>query len=266
MTEPNDGYFVRLDQDGDRARFRPTPHTEGAWNPAEQHISPMNGLIVHEIERLCAARGPDGMAISRLSADILGVLTLDPFEVGVRVVRPGRTIELLEAEVVSGGRPAVRARVWRTIAQDTEKVAGGEDAPLAAPETLAPFALDDVWPGGYIRSLDARPVREPQPGRSTVWVRAKVPVAAGEDPSDLARLIGLVDSANGVAVRQSPREWLFPNVDLTVHLFRQPAGRWLGLDTTVVFGPGGLGLTSSDLHDEAGHFGRAEQALTIRPR
>lgn len=150
--------------------------------------------------------------------------------------------------------------------QDTEKVAGGEAEPLPGPETAAPFALDGVWPGGYIRSIEARPVMEPRPGRNTVWVRAKVPVAAGEDPSDLARLIGLVDSANGIAVRQSPEEWLFPNVDLTVHLFRRPVGRWLGLDTTVVFGPDGLGLTSSALHDEAGHVGQAQQALTVRPR
>jgi hypothetical protein len=264
MTELHDGYFVRLDQD--RARFQPTPHTGGAWNTSEQHISPMTGLIVHEIERFCARRGPDALAVSRISADILGVLTLDPFEITVEVVRPGRTIELLEAAVVSGGRAAVRARVWRTVVQDTEKVAGGEDAPLPGPETVEAFALDGVWPGGYIRSIEARPVGTPQPGRGTVWVRALVPVAAGEDPSDLARLIGLADTSNGIAVRQSPEEWLYPNVDLTIHLFRRPVGRWLGLDTTVVFGPDGLGLTSSALHDAAGHFGRSQQALTIRPR
>jgi len=34
----------------------------------------------------------------------------------------------------------------------------------------------------------------------------------------------------------------------------------------VVFGPEGHGVTSSVLHDVAGHVGYAQQALTIRPR
>ena len=57
---------------------------------------------------------------------------------------------------------------------------------------------------------------------------------------------------------------LFPNTDLTVHLFRQPTGDWLGLDTDVSFGPDGIGLTASVLHDERGPIGRAAQTLTLR--
>ncbi|GIG70452.1 thioesterase family protein [Phytomonospora endophytica] len=258
----DDAYFVRLDE----RRFRPTPLTGGAWRTTEQHISPMNGLIVHAVERFRAGRGDDGMAISRVGVDILGVLDLDDFEVTVDVVRPGRTIELLEVTVVSGGRSAVHARVWRSIVTDTAAVAGGEADPLPAPETLEPLDLTGVWPGGYIRSLDVRPVAVPKPGRGTSWVRTSASIVAGEPVSDLARLMGLVDTANGLSVRESPDVWLFPNLDLTIHLFRQPSGEWLGLDTTVVFGPAGLGVTASALHDTRGHFGYARQALTIRPR
>jgi len=38
----------------------------------------------------------------------------------------------------------------------------------------------------------------------------------------------------------------------------------VGLDTTVVFGTGGVGLTSSTLHDVEGALGRCEQILTVR--
>jgi hypothetical protein len=58
---------------------------------------------------------------------------------------------------------------------------------------------------------------------------------------------------------------MFPNVDLTVHLYRRPEGPWVGLDTSVAFGPTGLGLTASVLHDRLGELGRAEQSLTVRP-
>jgi hypothetical protein len=74
-----------------------------------------------------------------------------------------------------------------------------------------------------------------------------------------------VDTANGIAVRRSPREWMFPNVDLTIHLHRQPTGDWVGLDTTVIFGTGGHGLTSTVLHDVLGPVGQASQTLTVRP-
>ncbi|THV27301.1 thioesterase family protein [Glycomyces paridis] len=255
-------YFVREDEH----RFRPTPLTGGAWSTAEQHISPMNGLIVHAVERFVAERGGDALAIGRISVDILGVLDLEPFDLTVEVVRPGRTIELLEATVVSGGRPAVRARVWRTTVQDTAAVAGGAAEPLPGPEGLKVWPMTGVWPGAYVASLDVRQIGAAEPGRARAWGSTAATLVDGEHVSDLARLIGLVDTANGLAVRRPPEEWLFPNVDLTIHLFRTPSGPWLGLDTTVVFGPGGLGVTATALHDAEGHFGHAHQALTIRPR
>lgn len=255
-------YFVRLDEH----RYRPTPLTGGAWSTAEQHISPVNGLIVHAVERYCAERGPDGMAIGRIGVDILGVLGIEPFDLEVSVVRPGRTVELIEAVVTSAGRPAVRARVWRSIVQDTGRVAGGEAEPLWGPERLEPMELTGVWSGGYIGSLEVRPIGALKPGRAAAWVTTPARLVAGEPVSDLARLVGLVDTANGLCVRESPQEWLFPNLDLTVHMHRRPGGAWLGLDTTVVFGGAGQGVTSSVLHDEAGHFGYAQQVLTVRPR
>jgi hypothetical protein len=258
----DDAYFVRLDAE----RFRPTEWTGGAWSTTEQHISPMNGLITHAVERFCAERGPDGMAISRIGVDILGVLGIEPFEVAVSVVRPGRTIELLEAVVTSAGRVAVRARIWRSVTLDTAAVAGGEVEPLPGLAESEALDLGEVWPGGYIGSVELRSVGAVKPGRAAAWIRSRVDLVEDEPASDLARLIGLVDTANGLCVRQRIDEWLFPNVDLTIHLLRQPRGEWLGLDTTVVFGPAGHGVTSSVLHDAAGHVGYANQTLTIRPR
>ncbi len=98
-----------------------------------------------------------------------------------------------------------------------------------------------------------------------IWIRTDVTLVEGVDVSPTAAYLGLVDTANGIAVREDPRRWMFPNLDLVVHLFREPAGGWVGFDTTVVFGAEGLGVTSSALHDVHGPVGRAEQVLTIRP-
>jgi hypothetical protein len=96
-------------------------------------------------------------------------------------------------------------------------------------------------------------------------VRPAVPLVADEPVSSIARAAGLLDIANGMTVRADPRELAFPNVDLTAHLFREPSGDWLGFDTTVSFGPAGIGVTSSVLHDLDGPIGTMSQSLTIRP-
>lgn len=96
-------------------------------------------------------------------------------------------------------------------------------------------------------------------------MRSAVALLEDEPVGPVAHTARLLDIANGMAVRHDPREVAFPNVDLTAHLVRVPQGEWLGFDTTVTFGPDGLGITSSRLHDEHGPFGTLAQLLTVRP-
>jgi hypothetical protein len=257
-----DSYFVRVGAN----RFRPTLHTAGAWSTAEQHFSPLAGLLTHAVDRFVAARGPDSRVDARLSFDILGTVGIEEFDVAVDVVRPGKTVELVEAVAEARGRAFVRARIWRLERGETSAIADGQPDPLPPPDHGEPWALTSVWPGGYIASLDVRGVGERTAGRSTVWIRTPVALVAGEPASDLARYVGLLDTANGIAVRRPPETWFYPNVDLTVSFYRQPGGEWVGLDTTVVFGPEGQGVTSTTLHDETGPVGIATQTLTIRSR
>lgn len=245
--------------------YRPTEHAGGAWKPDEIHFSPLGGLIVHAIDLHRAASGGRGKELGRISFDILGFLAADDCEIRVETIRPGRTIELIEATVLIAGRPAVLARAWFIATADTIAVAGGDLVPLLSPDGATAWSLADTWPGGYVASLEARTVAPPRPGQTSAWLRTEMALVAGELSSTCASFIALVDTANGIAVRQSPLDWAFPNLDLTIHFHRQPTGNWVGLDTTVTFGPAGHGLTSSVLHDEAGPVGRAEQILTVRP-
>ncbi|MFF0741716.1 thioesterase family protein [Streptomyces sp. NPDC004111] len=258
----NGSYYEAIDEH----RYKPTAHAGGAWNTAEVHFSPFGGLLVHAMERhLATARPDDDLIMSRISFDILGRIALDECEIRVETVRPGRTIELVEAVALIAGRPVVRARAWLLAAVDTAAVAGGGADRLAPPEGLPSWDMAALWPGGYIASVDVRPVGQPRPGRATAWLSTELDLVAGRTVGPLASYVALVDTANGIAARQSPDEWIFPNVDLTLHLHRRPEGRWTGLDTTVVFGPTGQGITSTVLHDVLGPVGHAQQMLTVRP-
>lgn len=263
--EPDAPAYYRRSGPG---RYRPTRHVQGAWQPGEQHMAAVTGLVVHEIERHDPR--PE-LQPTRLSFDIYGLIPAAETTVTVSTLRPGRTIELVEAVVEIGGRVVVRARVWRLLVGETSEVAGGGSSALPAPGTMPVFDATTLWPGGFIASLEIRRDETSAPGRSRVWLRPRPALVADEPVSDLATTMGLVDTANGVAVRADPRRWMFPNTDLTIHLHRRPEGRWLGLDVEQVFGPSGAGLTSAALFDAGADgtggqaIGRAEQALTVRP-
>ena len=254
-------YYLRLD----RERFQPTEHAQGAWNGDEQHMAPVSGLLAHTLER---HEAHPGLTLARVSYEILGLIRFAPTAVRVRTLRPGRTIELLEAVAAVEGRDVVRAVAWRLLNQDTAAVAGGLPRAMPPPAFCGPFDAASLWTGGYIRSIEVLRAPGSGHGEGQVWVRTALPLVEGEPVSPVAAYLGLVDTANGMSVRLDPREWAFPNVDLTVHLYRTPEGgpgRWLGLDTLVTVGAEGVGLTSTALHDERGPVGRAEQILTVRP-
>ncbi|MDH2413119.1 thioesterase family protein [Nocardioides sp. CER19] len=244
--------------------FRATEHVGGAWNTDEQHIAPSLGLMTHAVEAdHRRRRDGDVLAVSRLSFDILGVLPIDEVDLEVRVLRAGRTIELVEAVLSHAGRPAVLVRAWLLAERDTAALAGSDLPPLPSPDAMPCWDPTEVWPGGFIASARLRRDQE-SPGRARYWVRTDVPLL-DEPTSPLASAAGLFDIANGMTVRVAPTEVAFPNVDLTAHLFRSPRPGWLGFDTTVSFGPDGRGLTSSRIHDEDGPVGTLAQTLTVRP-
>ncbi|MFK0402941.1 thioesterase family protein [Microbacterium sp. NPDC090225] len=254
-------YFSRL---SDR-EFEATGATQGAWNTAEQHIAPTIGLLAHLVEVDRDHRRDDSLAVARVSYDILGVLPIERVAVDVRVIRPGRTIELVEATLSHDGRVAVILRAWLMQRSSTSEIAGGALPVMPSLDAHAPWDAGSIWPGAFVRTADFRH-REHEAGRASAWVLPRHVLLADEPISATARALGLVDLANGMTPRVPIDEAFFPNVDLTAHLFREPEEGWIGLDTTVTFGAGGVGLTHTVLNDASGPFGVSMQSLTVRAR
>ena len=252
-------YFERLGE----TTFRATGATEGAWNVAEQHIAPTFGLLAHLMQLEHASRHEHPLTLAKVTYDILGVIPIDVVEVTVRVLRPGRTIELMEATLSHDGRPAAVGRAWFLNAHDTADVAGAAFPAMPARDGMPKWDAPD-WPGAFVRTPDIRRV-EDFPGRAHAWVRPLLPLIEGEQVGPTARMLGYVDLANGLTPRVVPGDAAFPNLDLSAHLLREPVGDWIGFDTTMSIGPAGLGITHTVLHDEEGPVGTSVQELTIRP-
>lgn len=272
-------YFVRT---GNRS-FRSTLHSQGAWQAGEQHMAVASALVLHELERAL----PSEKLISRVTFDILGVIHSGEFGIEVDVVRPGRTIELVEARMVhraahtgtevsaadSGaattvgpGRPrtSVTARAWRLVSSDTSTVAGTEVTAFPGSTELQPLEPSGLWPGGYIASLRGAQTADGRPGRRKVWVETDVPLVEHEEDGPYAGFVKYCDAMNGFAVREDPQEVFFPNVDLTIHFLRSPVPGGAGMDIDVGFGDSGMGITHAVFHDARGPVAHCAQSLTVR--
>lgn len=259
MDQQKPSYFTRIDT----GSFLPTELAGGTWHDDDLHLAPVAGLVIDYLERWRLAHAPE-LAFSRFSLEVLGQIARERIDLSIEVVRPGCTIELVEAVAQIGGRTTIRARGWLLQSSDTADVHEHEFAPLPGPAEFTEESWLKRWRGKAIDSVTAVQSGDTRRGRARAWVTADADLVAGEESTVLGEFAKFFDYANGVSLRRDPDEWMYPNVDLTAHLFRQPTGRRLGLDTRVAFGPGGIGLTTSVLHDEDGPVGTLAQSLTLR--
>lgn len=253
--------------DGDVAV--PTDLTRGPWDPGAQHAGPPAALIGRAVERHAGdAEAP--MRVGRITYEILRPIPIAPLRTEVSEVRGGRRVRLLDARLLAGRDELVRARAW-LVRESPVELPGGLE-PVPPPDTPADGEPGVFFPTGedvgYHTAVDYRFVRGDflEPGPAEVWMRMRVALVAGEEPSPLQRVLVVADSGNGVSSTLDWRRFLFINVDLTVHLHRLPVGEWVRLDAATRPEPDGVGLADTALADERGPIGRAAQTLLVAPR
>ncbi|GED98118.1 thioesterase family protein [Gordonia crocea] len=256
--------------------FTPSESVVSVWSTDIQHGGPPTGLLARSLRH--AAGGDDGpVAFSRITTDILGAIGLGTNRVRGEVLRPGRQISLIGAELqVADGngafRTAATARAW--VARGSASAA--IDHSPREPMTPLPGELEiragvtpdsslgvDWGTVGFIGTTETAWV----PGRngrlSAVWIRPIPALVAGETTDLLDSLCVVADVANGVGSELDPRQWTWMNLDTTLHLLRRPVGTWIALDAELCAGPDGYGATFADLYDEDGFVGRTAQTVLL---
>jgi len=255
------GFFRRLGDD----RYLSTEHTAGPWSTESQHLGPPSALLVRELEN-CAPRAD--MVLSRVVFEVLGPVPVAELTVSASVRRPGRSVELLVAELAHDGRPVLRAQAWRISRGDTAAVASEFSGMLPEPPACPRMEIGDDWSCGYLAAVDWRSVDGSMftAGDAIVWGKPLMPTVEGEETTASQRLFTIADSASGVSSRLDIRKWFAINTDLSVHLHREPQGSWFALEASTVIGPGGVGVATSVVHDLLGPVGRTAQSLYVRER
>jgi Thioesterase-like superfamily len=255
-----ESFFVPVGE----GRWRGTVHTTGPWDERFQHGGPPSALLGRVIQR-CAPR--DDMIVARLTCEILGAIPVGELDVRVRVARPGRSVELLEAVASAGSRDVASARAWRVLRTDSQSV----DSRVARPPALPGGTTTEPpggWVDGYLSAVEWRPVRGNfgSPGPATVWARLRYPLVPDEETGPLERVLAIADSGSGLSGELDFARWQFINPELTVHLHRAAVGEWICLDAQTTISADGAGLATSALYDLDGHVGVGAQSLLVSPR
>jgi hypothetical protein len=264
MRRVFDAFYER---DGDL--FRATELTRGPWDPGAQHAGPPAALLGYAIEGLPES---EGFQVGRVTFEILRPVPLAPVRVQARVVRPGRRVQMLEAELSDAeGEVLMRARAWRIrggeVEVPPEAIVAGEPPPPPE-QTRSGTFFPTGEEHGYHSAMEVRFVSGDwlEPGPATVWLRMRQPLVAGEETTPLQRTLVVADVGNGVSASLDFRRFLFINVDLTAQLERMPEGEWIGIEAVTRPLPTGVGSSDSVLFDRRGRIGRALQTLLISER
>ncbi len=267
----SDSYYELVDASDELGeKFAATDMVRSTWSAAIQHAAPVSALLVRGLQR-CEQR--DDTRLSRVMVDLLGPVPAEgDLWVRTRRERSGTQIELLTAQMMAPGpdgrpRAVARASGWRLKTLDTTEVVHASALPLRPLVEARSRDMKKDWDPNYVHSLDWRWLTTPLsdgPGES--WIRPEVDLVKGETMTPLERLFSVADDANGIGTKLDIGRWTFLNTDLVVHIFRVPAGEWIGIRAETNYGPDGIGTTIGTLFDQSGPVGGIQQSVLVRPR
>jgi hypothetical protein len=160
-------------------------------------------------------------------------------EVTTQVDRPGKKIEMRSAIASVDGKPRVRVSAWllQTSAGKNPSVHLDDEPPPPMPDKAVESCFEAVPRFGYGDALEWRfsEGHFAEIGPAAVWSRLRVAIVEGEPVPQIARVLAMVDSANGISAELDVRKYLFVPVNLTVSLTREPVGEWVGTRAALRF-------------------------------
>lgn len=254
--EHNAAVFRRREPDG---VFEAMAAAGGPWTEGHCHGGAPAALLA---DALAAAPASVPMALARITVDLLGPVPLGaPLRMAVKVLRDGRRLQLLEAELAADGRCLARATGLRV-----RNVAPVEAMPAVHPEPDP--AGHAPMPGGFSGQFTIVPQRGRfgEPGPAEAWFRLNSQLVEGAVTDNVVRAVATADFAAGISHELSFVDWLFPTLDLTVGFTRPPIGAWTLLEAHWLGTAHGRTTCASRLSDTRGVYGHALQTLLIEPR
>ncbi|MBA4751009.1 MAG: thioesterase family protein [Sphingopyxis sp.] len=236
------------------ATWRPAPLTRGPFGGIQGGASA--ALMCAQVEALAAVEKLG--AVASVTTHFLRPVPLADLSVTTSVLRRGRRISIVDAQIIAENLVVAVQRV--TLITDL-----GSDLPTPPEHRIDPESYEPrLWPvtQGGPRMMDAMEAR--QGPDDIVWFRLRNALLDGHAPA--AHVLPAADWAHGLGaplgapVRPSVA---IPNVDLSLHLFLQPRGEWIGVDHATAWSAGGVGAGWAAIHDARGLIGRVAMSVAV---
>ncbi|WP_028351770.1 acyl-CoA thioesterase domain-containing protein [Bradyrhizobium murdochi] len=243
-------------------RWQPTPLAAGPF--AGLQGGAVASLLTAEIEALAPAR-KWGTAIAS-SAWFLRPTPMAPLRTQLSVVTEGGRVSVIDNTLwpVDEDQPCATVRVTLSRERAVDVPGFTEPAREAADPTRFPIRTRRAAHGRpwFMEAMEARE------GDDVAWFRMNQAVIDGAgslSKAPLSSVLGLADWTHGIA-RPFQDVVADPNPNLTVQLFRQPAGEWVGIRAQARWRPAaGLGAGSGVLLDIHGEIGRVSMSVILVP-
>lgn len=244
----------------------------GAWIASEDASGPFTGLQGGAAAALMAAAveqsAPAGFRPLSFRAEFLRRAPIErSLQVEVRAIVGGSRVRVFESLLSCDGR--VHARAQMTLAApapESRLTETFESHPISTP-----FADPERGIRGAPRAPHGGPwLMDSLDGRITpdgvFWFRWIRPLLPPEFQSPFTCLLPPADWAHGIArpgFPGPPPASAWPNLDLTLHTARMPAGDWIGLRPQGHWTTDGFGIGGGELIDRQGAFGRVAMGVAV---
>lgn len=238
-------FFVPSD-----AGLLPTPSARSPWSPDMLHGRLLGGLAVRQV---LGDHGDPALRVSRVTVDLYRFPPMVALRVRSRIVRDGRRIRVVDAEVETAeGTGLARASVvlLRAGEQPAEQPWSPREWGMPHPDALEPPPPSDFpmqmrpAPGGGFRDA----------GQRKVWLRDDLQLIAGEELAPATRAVMAADLASPLS-NSGTGGLDFINADITLYLARPPTGEWLGLEVTGHVSADGIATGQCRMYDLEGAVG-----------
>jgi hypothetical protein len=235
----------------------------------------MLGLLARAVEQHPTNRP---VQVTRLTVDFIRAAPLLPVSTPTRILRAGKTTEILEAEISANGEVYARATAMRFRLADLpvtdEAPRYGHGRPMVLPsaeEIPSTDGLDQDNADAFHMALEMRPnLASDGPA---IWFRMCNPLVEGEALTPFVRTAIVADWTYAVPIvhralsgheMEDERSLSAINPDTSINLHRPTEGEWVCLDAHVYYGDLGAGTAVAQLFDLRGPIGHASQSLLIR--
>jgi acyl-coenzyme A thioesterase PaaI-like protein len=243
-----ESFFVT---DGDT--FVPNEIAQGGWGPTLGG-QVLGGLMARAVEQ---KRADPDLIPARFTVDILRRVATAPVRVHADVVRTGRRMQAIDAQLIQGGELVARASALLLRRGDQPHEMPWTTSISMPPIPPEPAQFDGsvpmfITPYGGGSSDYTFPWQHDGPRYA--WVREIRPLIDDEALTPFIRAAMAVDvTASLTGFSKAGLEFI--NADYTLTLCRLPDGPYVGLAGLTHYSAGGIAVGSASLFDAQGPIG-----------